>query len=114
MNTSCSSNDLKKLENNLRKIKEYILFDLAQTKLKDLVTYEYLHYDFFEPIEHKININKENKLINDLSENEDIDINKCNAKVWKNGQGIQCSRNKLNGIDYCRIHLTKRNYGNMD
>ena len=47
MNTSCSSNDLKNLEIRLRKIKEYVLFDLANTKLKDLFSYEYLHYDFF-------------------------------------------------------------------
>ena len=39
---------------------------------------------------------------------------RCCAKVWINGKGERCNKYKKEGIDYCKIHLYKRNYGRFD
>ena len=36
---------------------------------------------------------------------------RCKAKIWKDGKAHQCTRRKKNGIDYCKTHLYKKNYG---
>jgi len=106
----CSNTDLKYVESSLRQIKEYVLFDLANTVLKDLYTYEYLHYDFIEPFRpNEIKREQTPKKLRIID-----NYNRCHANVWKNGKKIRCNKHKLKKIDYCRIHLTKRNYGIID
>jgi hypothetical protein len=39
---------------------------------------------------------------------------RCCAKIWINGKGERCNKHKKEGIDYCKIHLYKRNYGRFD
>lgn len=35
---------------------------------------------------------------------EKIDNNKCMARTWRSGLGGQCSRKKIEGSDYCKLH----------
>lgn len=42
------------------------------------------------------------------------DVDRCCAKIWVNGHGSRCNKYRCEGIDYCKIHLYKRNYGRFD
>ena len=109
MNLSCSELDLRYLETALRYVKERILFDLSKNELKDLFTYEYLHYDFFEKevLPNIINKKNDKKLI--VIDNEE----RCKGNVWKNGKLSRCKKKFTEGSDFCFIHNKKRNYGSI-
>lgn len=42
------------------------------------------------------------------------DEDRCCAKIWVDGHGSRCNKYRCKDIDYCKIHLYKRNYGRFD
>lgn len=102
MDLSFSKNDYELLNNDLVCYKINILNNIHQKYLSHLDINEIIN-DF------KIEKNDKKKITiypcNIPSEE------RCKAKIWKNGEGHQCTRRKKDGIDYCKIHLYKKNYG---
>jgi len=91
---------LKKLENVLDNYKKKILKDFYDIHN---LTIDYQTYE---------NLFLERKIKKPFI--RDINIEKCNACVWRKNYGkVQCSNSKTMG-QYCKKHYEKQNYGSIN
>ena len=99
-----SKNTLNYIETTLLEYKKKILKDLSKNFINK--TFVELENEFLikkKPVSFK------------SKQRTDIKFDKCMARIWvKNDGAKQCSRNKLEGHDYCKQHIDKLNYGRID
>ena len=89
--------------------------ELYQLSLLEKIYNKYLinKIDFNE-IKNDLTFKKTEKPKFVIKKKQVPDELRCCAKVWINGKGERCNKHKKDGIDYCKVHLYKRNYGRFD
>ena len=109
--TNISFKSLHMLENGLDNYKKQVLEDIYEQFLKDKNIDKQKFLDEFLEREKpkRVKLIKKEKI---KIEEEDL----CNAKVWhhQNQKYEQCKFKKLDGNNYCKKHVEKRNYGDIN
>lgn len=104
MEISINKEEFNLFEDSINKYQENLLKKIHEEYLEEKISFDKFIESFRPKKKQKLKIKKK-ELKNEI---------RCHAKIWENGGGHRCNNKKIEGLDYCRMHVIKRNYGRFD
>ena len=105
MELSINKEEFVLFKNSINNYQETLLKKIHEKYLNDNVSLEKFTESFKGTNKKKTKI-----VIKNYVEDE----YRCHAKIWENNKGQRCNKKKIEELDYCKIHIYKRNYGRFE